>query len=64
MFSELIIGGVLIAPAVSYAAVALVVILLLRPLLRAVGFARVVSNPALAELGLYVTIFGLLIQFA
>jgi hypothetical protein len=64
MFSELIIGGVLIAPAVSYAVVALVVILVLRPLLRAVGFTRFVSNPALAELGLYVTIFSLLLQFA
>jgi len=64
MFSELIIGGVLIAPAVSYAVVALVVILMLRPLLRAVGFTRLVSNPALAELGLYVTIFSLLLQFS
>lgn len=64
MFSELIIGGVLISPAVSYAVIALVIILALRPLLRAVGFSRFVSNPALAELGLYVTIFSLLIQFS
>lgn len=59
-YRELIIGGVLVAPIVSYAAMALVVFVLLRPLLRLVGFSRFFSNPPLAELSLYVTIFGLL----
>jgi hypothetical protein len=40
--------------------VALVVFVLLRPLLHFVGFSRFFSNPPLAELSLYVTIFGLL----
>lgn len=64
MFQELIIGGVLISPAISSAVVALVIVMVLRRLLRLVRFARFVSNPALAELGLYVTIFSLLVQFA
>jgi hypothetical protein len=59
-YRELIIGGVLVAPIVSYAAMALVVFVLLRPLLHFVGFSRFFSNPPLAELSLYVTIFGLL----
>jgi hypothetical protein len=59
-YRELIIGGVLVAPIVSYAAVAFVVFVLLRPVLRFVGFSRFFSNPPLAELSLYVTIFGLL----
>ncbi|WP_027555446.1 DUF1656 domain-containing protein [Bradyrhizobium sp. Cp5.3] len=59
-YHELVIGGVLIAPIVSYAATALLAFLLLRPLLRFVGFARIFSNPSLAELSLYVTMFCLL----
>jgi len=51
---------VLIAPIVSYAAIALMLFLLLRPLLHFVGFSRFFSNPSLAELSLYVTMFGLL----
>jgi hypothetical protein len=54
---------VLIAPIVSYAAIALLAFLMLRPLLRFVGFARVFSNPSLAELCLYVAVFGLLALF-
>jgi len=59
-FDELVIGGVLIAPIVTYAAIALVLILALRPLLRAVRFPNWFSNSAIAELSLYVTVFGLL----
>ena len=59
-FNELIIGGVLVAPIISYAVVALLLILLMRPLLHFVGFQKFFSNPSIAELSLYVTIFGLL----
>jgi hypothetical protein len=59
-YRELVIGGVLIAPIVAYAAIALMAFLLLRPLLRFVGFAKLFSNPSLAELSLYVAMFGLL----
>ena len=62
-FRELVIGGVLVAPIISYAATALVLVLLLRPLLHAVGFMGWFSNPPIAELSLYVSIFGLLTLF-
>ena len=60
-YRELVIGGVLVAPIVSYAAIALLVFILLRPLLHLVGFSRLFSNPPVAELSLYVSIFGLLV---
>jgi Protein of unknown function (DUF1656) len=60
-FAELVVGGVLMAPFVTYLAVALVVILVLRQLLHVVGFERIFSHTAIAELSLYVTILGLLI---
>lgn len=59
-YRELIIGGILVAPIVSYAAVALLLFLLLRPVLQIVGFSKFFSNPSIAELSLFVTIFGLL----
>lgn len=59
-FRELILGGVLVAPIVPYAAIALVMFLLLRPVLHSVGFANFFSNPSLAELSVYITMFGLL----
>ena len=62
-YRELVIDGVLIAPIVSYAAVALLAFLMLRPLLRFIGFAKVFSNPSLAELCLYVAVFGILAMF-
>ena len=62
-YRELILGGVLVAPIISYAATALLLFLLLRPLLHRVGFSRFFSNPSLAELSLYVTMFGLLTIF-
>ena len=57
---ELAIGGVLLSPFVTYLAMALVVIIVLRPLLHVVGFAKMFSHASVAELSLYVTILGLL----
>ena len=62
-YRELVLDGVLVAPIVSYAAMALLLFLLLRPLLHLAGFARLFSNPPLAELSLYVSMFGLLALF-
>jgi hypothetical protein len=62
-FRELVIGGVLVAPFMAYAVAALFVVLLIRPLLRFVGFLRLFSNAAIAELSLYVTILGLIALF-
>ena len=59
-FPELIIGGILVAPFVTYLLAAFVVIIVLRPLLHVVGFAKMFSHTAIAELSLYVTILGLL----
>ena len=59
-FSELVIGDVFVAPLISYAVAALAVLLALRPLLHLCGFENLFSNPAVAELSLYVTILGLL----
>ncbi|MGY8668404.1 DUF1656 domain-containing protein [Bradyrhizobium sp. UFLA05-109] len=60
-FAELVVGGVLMAPFVTYLAVTLVIVLALRPLLHFVGFAKMFSHAAVAELSLYVTVLGLLI---
>lgn len=62
-FPEFVIGGVLMSPFVRYAAVALLLYLLLRPFLYLVQFDRLFSNPPLAELSLYVLILALLIVF-
>jgi hypothetical protein len=59
-FSELIVGDVLVAPFIVYALTALAIFLDLRPILRVCGFDKLFSNPAVAELSLYVTILGLL----
>ena len=59
-FSELIVGDVLVAPFIVYALTALAIFLALRPILRVCGFEKLFSNPAVAELSLYVTILGLL----
>ena len=60
-FPDLVIGGVLIAPFVSFAVAAGVLLALLRPLLGVVGFERAFSNPPLAQLGIYVVILAVLI---
>ena len=59
-FAELVIEGVLLAPFVTSVVAALVLIVVLRPLLRVVGFAKMFSHASVAELSLYVTILGLL----
>jgi hypothetical protein len=60
-FPELTIGGVLFAPFVIYAGAAVAIFVALRPVLRLVSFDRAFSNPAVAELSLYVLILALLI---
>ena len=62
-FPELTVGGVLVAPFVLYAAVALVLFLLIRPLLTLVAFDRVFANSPVAQLSLYVLILAVLIVF-
>ena len=62
-FPELAVGGVLLPPFVTYLAMALVVIIVLRPLLHVVGFAKMFSHASVAELSLYVTILCLLVLF-
>jgi hypothetical protein len=62
-FPELAIGGVLLPPFVTYLAIALVVIIVLRPLLHVVGFAKMFSHASVAELSFYVIILGLLMLF-
>ncbi|MDH2386428.1 DUF1656 domain-containing protein [Bradyrhizobium sp. CER78] len=58
-FPELIVGGVLVAPFATYLMTALVVVIVLRPLLHVVGFAKMFSHASIAELSLYVTILSL-----
>jgi Protein of unknown function (DUF1656) len=60
-FPELVVGGVLMAPFVTYLAAALVVIIVLRPILHLIGFAKIFSHTSIAELSLYVTVLGLFI---
>jgi hypothetical protein len=60
-FSELTIGGVLVAPFVIYAGTAIAIFAVLRPVLHLIVFDRAFSNPPVAELSLYVLILALLI---
>jgi len=60
-FAELVVEGVLFAPFVTYLVAALVLIVVLRPLLHVVGFAKIFSHASVAELSLYVTILSLLV---
>jgi Protein of unknown function (DUF1656) len=59
-YRELIIDGVLITPLIAYAAITIASWFVLRPVLRITGFSRLFSNPPIAELSLFVAIFGLL----
>jgi hypothetical protein len=59
-FRELVIGGVLVAPILSYALAATAIMIALRPVLRVTRFSSLFSSPAVAELSLYIAIFGLL----
>jgi hypothetical protein len=62
-YRELVIGGVLIAPLLSYVVATIVIIVILRPVLHLVGFSNWFSNPSIAELSLCIAIFGLLTLF-
>jgi hypothetical protein len=59
-FSELVVGSVFVAPFISYAAMALAILLVLRPILRLCRFEKLFSHPTVAELSLYVILLGLL----
>lgn len=63
-FHEFVVGGVLFAPFVAYAVAALAIVLVLRPILRLIGFARMFSHVSIAELSLYVAVLGGLVLFA
>ena len=58
-FHELVIGGVFVAPFIAYAVAALFFVLLIRPFLIFVGFSRIFSSAAIAELCLFATVLGL-----
>jgi hypothetical protein len=60
-FPELVIGDVLVAPFVIYAAGALAIFVMLRPFLRLVAFNRFFISPPIAELSFYVLILALLV---
>lgn len=60
-FPELTIGGVLVAPFVTYAVAALIIYALLRPFLLLFAFDKAFSNPPVAALSLYVLILAVLI---
>jgi hypothetical protein len=62
-FRELVIGGVFVAPFITYAMATLLALLVIRPFLRFVGFSRIFSNAAIAELSLYATALGLVVLF-
>ena len=63
MWRETNVGGVLMAPIVPYALLALAIHLALRPLLALLRIHRWTWNPPLAEAGLYVCILSLLVVF-
>jgi hypothetical protein len=60
-FPELVIGGVLVAPLVTYAAAALLLFILLRPVFLLVNFESFFSNPPVALLAVYVAILAILV---
>ena len=57
-FTEVVVVGVLVAPFAGYAAAALVLTILIRPLLFLIGFDGSVSNPALGLLCIYVAVLA------
>ena len=62
--SELVIGGVFLAPFVWYAIAALLVVLAARPLLHRIAALGLFSHPSIAALSLYVVVLGLLTVLA
>ena len=63
-FNEFAIGGVLFSPFAAYAVAALAIVLVLRPVLHLIGFARMFSHASIAELGLYVGLLAALVLLA
>ena len=63
MWRETNVGGVLVAPIVPYAVLALLIYLVLRPLLMRLRLQRWTWNTPLAETGLYLCILSLLVVF-
>jgi protein AaeX len=61
MIAELDIFGVLVAPIVAYALLAIPVLLLLRWVLSRLGFFRFPWHPALFEVSLYLIILSLFV---
>ncbi len=59
-FSELVVGGVLVAPFVAYGTASLIVVLLLRPLLVLACFESVFRDPPLALLCVYLLVLATL----
>ena len=59
-FRELTIGGVLVAPFVTYLLAALAAMIVLRPLLHIAGFGKIFGHAAIEQLSLYVTILCVL----
>jgi len=59
-FSELVIGGVFVAPFVGDVVTALALFLVLRPILHLCRFEKLFSHPAVAELSLIAMILSVL----
>ncbi|WP_158807832.1 DUF1656 domain-containing protein [Beijerinckia sp. L45] len=59
-FHELVVGGVLFAPFVTYAIGAAVIFLLARPALRMASLEKIFANPPLVEVCLYIAILAIL----
>lgn len=55
------LNGILVSSFVGQALLALVILLVLRPILARFGFQRVVWNPPLAEFALGICILGVII---
>jgi hypothetical protein len=60
-FQELIVGGVLVAPFVTYLLLALAAVIVLRPILHFVDLAKLFGHSGLGEFSLFITILCLLI---
>jgi hypothetical protein len=63
-FHDLVLGDVLISPIVTYSAIGMVIVRLLRPLLARVAFDRIFSMPPVVMLCLYVLVIALLVVMA
>ena len=60
-FPELVLGGVLVAPFVTYALIAALLLLLLHPLLRLARIDTVFANPPLMLFCLYIIVLASLL---